>query len=403
MGHQGTSMLSNALIIDDDLDVQLLGKMLLRQRGYNVQTASSFGELARQPSLLNTELILLDLGLGEFTGLDILDYLDDLRLNASILLISSCSKETAADVIAIGEAKGLRMLGFIPKNRLLTDLKTFLEPLKNALKAPTQEELASAIRSKQFFLMYQPKQDLKQRQVIGVEALVRWQDPERGVLSPDSFIPLAEQSGLMVPLTWLVLELALAQQAEWQARGWSLNVAINIPAAFIQSEGMLEAFDRLTQQSGALLSNITLELTESVGVECLGYACHVLKALQHRGCQLSLDDFGTGYSSLVQLHRLPFNELKIDRSFVSSIDQDKDALAITASIIDLGKRLGLKIVAEGIETMAQHTLLVEAGCAVGQGYYVARPLTASDFDAWFREYLPTAPQQQSMLSCCRAF
>ncbi|WP_241524566.1 putative bifunctional diguanylate cyclase/phosphodiesterase [Vreelandella sulfidaeris] len=253
--------------------------------------------------------------------------------------------------------------------------------------------------------MYQPKQDLKQRQVIGVEALVRWQDPERGVLSPDSFIPLAEQSGLMVPLTWLVLELALAQQAEWQARGWSLNVAINIPAAFIQSEGMLEAFDRLTQQHGALLSNITLELTESVGVECLGYACHVLKALQQRGCQLSLDDFGTGYSSLSQLHRLPFNELKIDRSFVSSIDQDKDALAITASIIDLGKRLGLKIVAEGIETMAQHTLLVEAGCTVGQGHYFARPLTAADFDAWFSEYLPTAPtpQQQSMLSCCKAF
>lgn len=397
-------MLSNALIIDDDLDVQLLGKMLLRQHGYQVETASSFGELARQPSLLSVELILLDLGLGEFTGLDILDYLYDLRLNASILLISSCSKEAATDALQIGKAKGLHMLGFLPKSNLLTDLKSFLDPLKRRLKAPSQEELANAICSKQLFLEYQPKKDLQSNQIIGVEALVRWRDSRRGVLYPDSFIPLAEQSDLMVPLTWYVLELALTQQAKWQAQGMNLNVAINIPAAFIKTEGMLESFDQLAQQCSASLNNITLELTESVGVECIGYACHVLKALRQRGCQLALDDFGTGYSSLIQLHRLPFNELKIDQCFISHIDQDEDAYAIAASIIDLGKRLGLKVVAEGIETAAQYALLVEAGCIVGQGYFIARPLTAPDFDTWFGKYLLPAPltQQQSMLSCCKA-
>lgn len=384
-------MLTNALIIDDDLDVQLLGKMLLSQHGYDVETAGCLGELARQPSLLNAELILLDLNLGNFTGLDILDYLYDLRLNASILLISSCSKETAAYAIDAGKAKGLRMLGFLPKSNLLTGLKAFLEPLKKTQKAPTQEELACAISKKQLFLEYQPKKELQRGQIIGVEALVRWQDPERGVLYPDSFISLAEQNDLLVPLTWHVLELALTQQAKWQAQGLSLNVAINIPAAFIKAKGMLEAFDQLTQQSSASLSNITLEITESVGIECLSYACHVLKTLRHRGCQLALDDFGTGYSSLTQLHRLPFCELKIDRSFVSYIDKDKDALAITASIIDLGKRLGLKVVAEGIETAAQLALLVEAGCTVGQGYFIARPLKALDFDVWLSEHSPTTP------------
>lgn len=401
-------MLSDALIIDDDCNVQLLGRMLLRQHGYQVVTASSFGELVRQPDLLNVELILLDLGLGEFTSLDILEYLYDLRLNASILLISSCTEETAAHALAAGEAKGLKMLGFLPKSKLLTGLKKFLGPLKKAPKAPTADELAKAIRGQQLFLAFQPQISLQpgtqQGQVIGVEALVRWQDPQRGVLYPDSFIPLAEQNGLMLPLTWYVIELALKQQAQWLSLGWDLNVSINIPAAFIQAEGVLEAFDQLTEEQHAVLSKITLELTETAGVECLSYACYVLKALRQRGCKLALDDFGTGHSSLTQLYRLPFSELKIDRSFVSLIDQDKEALVITESIIDLGKRLGLTVVAEGIETSAQFTQLVEAGCTVGQGYCIAHPLTADAFNTWLRDYSPSAPisHQTSMLSCSRA-
>lgn len=388
-------MPSNALIIDDDLDVQLLGKMLLSQHGYEVVAAGSFGELARQPGLLNADLILLDFRLGEFTGLDILDYLYDLRLNTPILLVSSCSPKTAAHTIQVGKAKGLRMLGFLPKTTLLAGLTAFLKPLRKAPSAPSSDELARAIGDQQLFLEFQPQVDLQRGKVIGVEALVRWQDTQRGVLHPDSFIRLAEQSGLIVPLTWRVLELALAQQAQWQAQGWDLNVAINIPAAFIQAEGMLAAFDQLTQNSNASLNHITLELTESVGVECLGYVCHVLDALQTRGCQLALDDFGTGYSSLTQLYRLPFNELKIDGSFVSRIEQDKNALAITLSSIDLGKRLGLTVVAEGIETAAQYARLLDAGCAVGQGYYIARPLTASAFTAWFGKHLLTASVAQN--------
>lgn len=401
-------MLSNALIIDDDLDVQLLGKMLLSQQGYEVVTAGSLGQLARQPALLNAELILLDFGLGEFTGLDILDYLYDLQLKASILLISGCTEETVASAIAAGKAKGFHMLGFLPKAKLLTDLALFLEPLKTAPKAPTSDDLANAIREKQLFLAFQPQVDFQhspqQEQVIGVEALVRWQDPERGVLYPNSFIPLAEQSGLVVPLTWCVIELALQQQTQWLSQGWNLNLSINITAAFIQEEGMLEVFDRLTQQHQAVLSHITLELTETAGVDCLGYASHVLKALRNRGCKLALDDFGTGHSSLTQLYRLPFSELKLDRSFVSRIDHDKNALAITLSIIELGKRLGLTVVAEGIETAEQHALLVEAGCPVGQGYFISRPLTAGAFNSWMCERLSPveADQDKSMLARCNA-
>ena len=397
-------MLSNALVIDDDLDVQLLGKMLLTQQGYDVVTAGSLGELARKPALLNAELILLDLGLGEFTGLDILDYLYDLRLKASILIISSCTQETADIALSQGKTMGFHMLGFLPKSKLLTDLIAILEPLKNVPKPPTKDDLARAIAENQLFLAYQPQVDLQQGHVTGVEALVRWQDPERGVLYPDSFIPLAEQNGLMLPLTRCVIEHAMKQQALWQSLGWNLNVSINIPVAFIQAEGVMEEFDQLTLQSGATLANITLELTESVGVECLGYASSVLKSMRQRGCQLALDDFGTGYSSLTQLYRLPFSELKIDRSFVSLIDEDKDALAITLSIIDMSKRLGLKVVAEGIETASQYDTLVEAGCHVGQGYFISRPLTAGALNAWLceRSKKNNVVQEESMLARCNA-
>lgn len=387
-------MLSNALVVDDDLDIQLLGKMLLSQQGYNVVTAGSLGELARQPDLLNAELILLDLGLGEFTGLDILVYLYDLRIKASILIISGCTQETADRALAAGTEMGFHMLGFLPKAKMLTDLVPLLEPFKNAPKPPTREGLAHAIAEGQLFLVYQPQIDLQQGHVIGVEALVRWQVPEQGILYPDSFIPLAEQSGLMIPLTRYVVEHAFKQQVLWRAQGWNLNIAINIPVAFVQAEGVVEEIDQLAQQSGASLADITLELTESVGVECLGYANAVLTAMRQRGCQIALDDFGTGYSSLTQLYRLPFSELKIDRSFVSYIDQDKDALAITLSIIDLSKRLGLVVIAEGIETASQYAQLVDAGCGVGQGYFISRPLTADALSAWLCKRSQTAQPTQ---------
>ncbi|MGM0832828.1 EAL domain-containing protein [Halomonas qaidamensis] len=377
----------SALVIDDDSDVQLLGKMLLCKRGYEVVTAGSLGELARRPALLDAELILLDFGLGEFTGLDILDYLYDLRLNAAILLLSSCSEETASHAIAAGRARGLKMLGFLPKAKLLTGLSPFLEQLQALPKPPTRDELANAIQAGHLYLVFQPKKNLQTGHIIGVEALVRWEDPQRGMLYPDTFIPLAEKSGLMGPLTWCILKLAFAQQERWQARGWDLQIAVNVPAAFLQSEHMLEKFDELTKHRTASLHYLTLELTESVGVECLGYARHILEALRQRGCRLALDDFGTGYSSLIQLYRLPFNELKVDRSFVSLIDHDSRALAITLSVVDLGKQLGMTVVAEGIENEAQQALLIDAGCPVGQGYFISRPLTAQAFNDWMAKTL----------------
>ncbi|MCG7599377.1 EAL domain-containing response regulator [Halomonas sp. McH1-25] len=376
-------MPQRALIVDDDVEIQLLGQHLLRRRGFEVITVGGLDELARQPDLLDVDLILLDFGLGEFTGLDILQYLRDLRLNAAVVLLSGCNDETAKTVLDTGKSQGMHMLGFIPKGQLLKRLDGVIQSLADRHRPPSIGALDNALRQGHFFLAYQPKIDLQTGQVLGVEALLRWQDPQRGLITPDSFLPLAERSHRIVELSWHVLDLALAQQARWKANGWALDVAINIPAQLLKEPNVLTTFDRIVVRHTPHLEGLTLELTESAGIECLGYARHILSALRERGCRLALDDFGTGYSSMIQLYRLPFDELKLDRSFVSRCDEDREARAITLTIVDLGRRLDMKVVAEGIETPEQQALLRHAHCDIGQGYLFARPMPAMQFDAWY--------------------
>ncbi|WP_277985048.1 EAL domain-containing protein [Salinicola tamaricis] len=155
-----------------------------------------------------------------------------------------------------------------------------------------------------------------------------------------------------------------------------------MPAAWIRSVDLFEAFDRLIARYDIATGNLILEVTESTTLGCLGYAKHILSGLRQRGCRLSLDDFGTGYSSLMQLHRITFDELKVDRSFISRLEQDKRAEAIALSILDLGHRLGMTVVAEGIETPGQHALLKAAGYDLGQGFWLARPFAEEDLIHW---------------------
>lgn len=373
-----------ALVIDDDDEIRTLAAHLLSQRDYQVDAVGGLDELARGPERMAVDLILLDFALGEFDGFDVLQYLHDLRLDASIVLLSACADDIADRVIQAGRKKGLGMLGFLPKRRLLTGLDQLLEPLASRPRQLAIEDLVRALSRNEFFLVYQPKFDLRRERVTGAEALLRWQTSDHGTIAPDLFIPLAERHGFIVELTWRVLTLAFDQLARWHANGWALNLAVNIPSAWIQSADVLASFDLLAEARGAPLRHLTLEVTESTGIECLSYAAHILRGLRERGCRLSLDDFGTGYSSMTQLHRLAFDELKLDRSFVSRADQDPVAEAITLSILDLGHRLHMKVVAEGVETQTQYQLLRHAGCDIAQGYWLGRPMPGSAFETWYR-------------------
>jgi diguanylate cyclase (GGDEF)-like protein len=239
-------------------------------------------------------------------------------------------------------------------------------------------ELHHAIHSDELLLYYQPKLDLKSGNLYGVEALVRWQHPKRGIVSPDEFIPLAEECGLIVPLTFWVLDNALRQLDAWRKVGMEIPVAINLSTRNIHD---LAFADRVQQRLRAWNCEpcwLELEITESAVIDDPVRAMQVLNQLDELGVQLSIDDFGTGYSSLAYLKNLPVDEVKIDRSFILDMDKDPRSLAIVRAMIDLGHQLDLHVVAEGIETKESLDIMATCGCDAIQGYYISKPLPAEN-------------------------
>jgi len=243
-------------------------------------------------------------------------------------------------------------------------------------------DLREAITDGQLVLHYQPKVDIARDAVVGVEALVRWQHPTRGLLYPDAFIELAEQTGLMKPLTLSVLDQALAQSARWRAGGLDLAVAVNVSPSNLVDLALPEQVADLLHRYGLPTSVLTLEVTEAILMQERERAMAVLTRLRSAGVRISLDDYGTGYSSLAYLAELPVTELKLDRSFVSRIVGDAGVAAIVRSTVDLAHALGLVLVAEGVEDEASLVLLAAFACDVAQGYHLSRPLPADSLAAW---------------------
>ena len=234
-------------------------------------------------------------------------------------------------------------------------------------------ELRHAIEAGELLLSYQPKLDLRTGAITGVEALVRWRHPQRGVLMPDQFIELAERTGLVRPLTHWTLEEAADQQMRWSAQGVDLTIAVNISARALTPDlpGAVAAL--VTSHPGARLE---IELTETLMIEGASDAMDVVDALAATGVRLAVDDFGTGYASLAYLKRLPVRELKIDRGFVTAMDTDAGDRAIVRATVDLGRRLGLDVVAEGVESETVLENLRALGCHFAQGFAVGRPMDA---------------------------
>jgi diguanylate cyclase (GGDEF)-like protein/PAS domain S-box-containing protein len=243
-------------------------------------------------------------------------------------------------------------------------------------------ELRSAIEHDELLLHFQPKLDLRDGSLVGVEALVRWQHPQRGFLPPSDFIPLAEQTGLIYPLTRWVLEAALRQNQAWRALGLDIPVAVNLSRRSLQDPQLPEMVASLLARYDAQPSALVLEITESSLMTDPTHVSQNLAQLRALGVGMSIDDFGTGYSSLASLKNMPVDELKIDQSFVQAMATDASARAIVRAIIDLADALKLRVVAEGVEDRATWDVLAGLGCEVAQGYLISRPVAAGDLEAW---------------------
>jgi diguanylate cyclase len=235
-------------------------------------------------------------------------------------------------------------------------------------------ELREAIVADQLFLLYQPKVNLINGSISGVEVLARWQHPDIGLISPDEFIPVAERTGLIIPLTLWVLHHALIQCRTWNTMGLDTSVAVNLSMWNLEAQELPEQIKGLLESLAIAPERLELEITESAIMSDPQRAMRTLRLIRDLGVALTIDDFGTGYSSLAYLRKLPVLNIKIDKSFVQNMEHDRDNAVIVRSIIDLGHNLGLKVIAEGVETFESREMLRGFDCDEAQGYFYSRPV-----------------------------
>lgn len=253
----------------------------------------------------------------------------------------------------------------------------FAQEQSHDLRAPLRmSELRQAIVADQLFLLYQPKISLKHGSISGVEVLTRWQHPQLGLISPDEFIPVAERTGLIIPLTLWVLHQSLLQCRFWLEKGINTNVAVNLSMWNLEAQELPDQIEGLLKSVNLPPESLELEITESAIMIDPQRAMRTLTRIRDFGVRFTIDDFGTGYSSLAYLKKLPVTSIKIDKSFVKNMEMDKDDAVIVRSIIDLGHNLGLKVVAEGVESRKAKDMLTAFGCDEAQGFYFSRPIPA---------------------------
>jgi EAL domain-containing protein (putative c-di-GMP-specific phosphodiesterase class I) len=252
---------------------------------------------------------------------------------------------------------------------------------------PRKSDLRQALDKKQFVLYYQPEVELTTRRIVGLEALIRWQHPDRGLIPPMDFIPFAEETGLILPIGDWGLSEACNQMRQWRCEDPEQvgpRVCVNLSARQFSRQGLADHVEALLRRTGVSSQQLGLEMTESSLIPDPGTAMEVLGSLRRLGVSLLLDDFGTGYSSLNHLHSLPFDVLKIDRSFVTRMTEGEQPLQIVRTIVELARVMGMDVVAEGIETHEQYMLLRQLGCRFGQGFLFSRPVPAATVSAMLR-------------------
>lgn len=255
--------------------------------------------------------------------------------------------------------------------------RLFSDPMNQRVveRLALETEMRFSLENNEFVLDYQPLVELSTGRVRGVEALVRWQNPKRGLMMPDSFLPVAEKSGLIIPLGFWVLEESCRQIKLWEKQGMSVErVAVNLSARQMWEENIVDSVADIISKTGCRCDQIELELTETVLMSSVEKTVKILSHLAELGIEVSMDDFGTGYSSLYYLRNLPFHIIKVDKSFVDDLPQDAGSVSLISSIIAFAHGLGKKTVVEGIETQQQLECVHSLGGDVAQGYYFARPM-----------------------------
>ena len=385
------------LVIDDDFVGRIVIAKVATQVGFASTFASSFEQAVRCLRQSEFDCITLDLSLGGRDGVEILRVLADLGHTTPVIVISGCEERILNSAVRVGRSLGLAVSDPLPKpldtaelRRVLAQQRRQAAPIKKPGPLPEQigrAEIAAALANGEFLTHFQPKIELATGAVVGCEALARWHSPHLGWVLPDRFIPLVERFDLMPDFTAMILRSAVLSCRDVVKRHPpGFTVAVNVSGSLLTDLALPEKVDTALEEAGLRPEALTLEITESVAMEDIDRACDILVRLRIKGVSVSLDDFGTGYSSLSALARMPFSELKLDRSFVCRGTDDPDMWKIVRGSIALAKAFQMKTVAEGIEDQRVLHMLGEVDCDIGQGLVFTAALSAGELDLWLDDW-----------------
>ncbi|HTV90873.1 MAG TPA: EAL domain-containing response regulator [Stellaceae bacterium] len=386
-------VMGRLLVVDDDPAFGRLMKRAAEPCGYEVAATDDPRTVTTLMQSWCPGVIVLDLQIPGTDGIELLRQLAADKCTAHVILASGVDAKTLDAAQQLGRERGLKMAGLLEKPVDLHGLRKLLARFRPIDDAQLMRDLSEAIQRDQLFLEYQPKLDCQSGRIAGVEALVRWHHPTLGLVRPDQFVMLAEETPLIDPLTEWVATAAIRQLAGWRRQGFAVDVAINISARNAQD---ITLPDRLARHCAAYEvepPSVILELTETGAMGNAVQLLDVLTRLRLKGFELAIDDFGTGYSSLVQLRKMPFSELKVDCSFVTRMIADRDCMFIVETIVELAHKLGLRSVAEGVESERAFAALRAMRCDHAQGYHLSRPQPADRLAMFLneRERMPRQP------------
>jgi EAL domain-containing protein (putative c-di-GMP-specific phosphodiesterase class I)/CheY-like chemotaxis protein len=387
------------LVVDDQRLDRAIATHAATRAGFLVTGAGSIGETrALFESGDRFEFILLDLSLGSEDGLEVLPLIARFNSAAVVVLASGFEGRILASSQRVASGLGLRVAGVLRKPILPTALQRLLQQAPpgqvaagDATLSIPPEEIRLALAAGQIKPWFQPKVSLVTGAIVGAEALARWIRTDGKSVSPDRFIPVAEQNGLTGALTDTILDQALSACAHWREKRPDCWVAVNLSPLLLDDPTLTDRIEQKLQAHGVPPGALILEITESNGIPDTPCAIEILTRLRIRGVNLSIDDFGTGHSSLLSLVHMPFNEMKIDQAFVREAMHSRDSRKVVRASASLGRELGLNVVAEGVETELMAQLVQEAGCHVGQGFLYSPAVPPAIFETQLGETAMVKP------------